>query len=96
MFGAKIPQVDRLIKQRQNQFNKTPLGPVGAHVKLTGENNFKVMTILDKFCGVLFFVFIPVCFFFKEYSIFSNPSDIIIISLSRLAMIFLMICFDVL
>ncbi len=36
VFGAKIPLVDKAIK-RSNQFRHTPVGPVGAYVKLTGE-----------------------------------------------------------
>ena len=35
VFGAKIPLVEKAIK-RNTQFRHTPIGPVGAYVKLTG------------------------------------------------------------
>lgn len=37
VFGAKIPQLESAIKKYQHEFRVPPLGPVGAHVKLTGE-----------------------------------------------------------
>jgi len=37
VFGAKIPLVDKAIKRKLSQFRKTPIGPVGAYVKLKGE-----------------------------------------------------------
>jgi diadenosine tetraphosphate (Ap4A) HIT family hydrolase len=36
VFGAKIPLVDRAIKRNLSRFKKSPIGPVGAFVKLKG------------------------------------------------------------
>lgn len=49
VFGAKIPQLEAAIKKHRQHFRLSPIGPVGAHVKLTGEaaNNSDVARLVE-------------------------------------------------
>ena len=37
VFGAKVPLLEAAIRRNKQSFRQVPIGPVGAHVKLTGE-----------------------------------------------------------
>ena len=37
VFGAKVPLLEAAIRSNKQRFRQVPIGPVGAHVKLTGE-----------------------------------------------------------
>ena len=37
VFGAKVPMLAKSIKRNAAKFTKLPIGPVGAHLRLTGE-----------------------------------------------------------
>jgi len=49
VFGAKIPLLEAAIKRNIQKFRIVPIGPVGSHVKLTGEaaNNQEVARLVE-------------------------------------------------